>query len=903
MIVGTHRDAEVRRSEDLARLIADIGRDAAQLPLAGLAASEVSVMVTARAEQDTNASLVADLHRITAGNPLFVDGIVRVLIAEGKLGESARLDLGRFKLPENVRGAMRTRLAALPAELVSVLRVASGLGLEFELSVIVRLTQRHSQQLQKLMHEACDSGILAQIADSRHRFTHPLIREALYADVANRDELHGLIAEAIADLYRFDLAPHFAELAHHFRQAGNLEKGIDYSISAGDAAYIAFAYEEAISHWRAAEQLLEQGSDTAEQRAGLLERIGTTMDVVESDLAKRIECLTSALKLYVTMGHREGAARLHARLGQTLSALDINADLAEAVRHYRSAETLLSGKPEGAELAELYISMADSANYLLDYESGLERSARAMEIAERIGNQELWVRAATTHGDHLGFLGRLTEASAIFARAASAASRLGSPKLRARIAMAIANMFVNLWDPCSAREALVSVLETLQKSSFQYCNLAMMLADAAHLGGRLGDLREVASSAPSVSSHWPFLARHLGDWNRAEAACWEIVENVRRSGNRHIVGEMPQWVAEIRLSMGDPRSAQTLLEEALAFRADDPHREMQMRPLLAISLTLSGKLDPAEAELSRCREIIASGEDWRGVAGLLYRAEAMLATARGRHDTAEAAFRTSTDMLRRYAVPFEEAETLYRWGITLSASGERVRAEEKFEDAIEIYRRIGAGQPWIDRVERERHKVPAKTAEPKSEANHLRLEGAYWTVVYEGRLFRLKDSKGVRYLARLLQDPNHEFHVFDLIGAQYESLRANSGWTSADLGDAGVVLDSTAKAAYSSRLEDLTSELEEAESFNDLGRAARARDEMETIANQIAGGFGLGGRARKAASNSERARLAVTKRIKSAIAQIRELDDGLGRHLATAISTGVFCSYKLDPTHLVHWTF
>ena len=162
----------------------------------------------------------------------------------------------------------------------------------------------------------------------------------------------------------------------------------------------------------------------------------------------------------------------------------------------------------------------------------------------------------------------------------------------------------------------------------------------------------------------------------------------------------------------------------------------------------------------------------------------------------------------------------------------------------------------------------------------------------------------MRYLAQLIEKPNRELHVFDLIGAEPSDIgETAAGHTRTTLGDAGVALDSTARLAYSSRLEDLKSELEEAERCNDIGRVARARTEMEAIANHLAGAFGRGGRARKAASNSERARLAVHKRIKAAIEQIRSIDGELGRHLALAISTGNFCCYKLDPARPVNWTF
>src|ERR1700687_3916276 len=46
----------------------------------------------------------------------------------------------------------------------------------------------------------------------------------------------------------------------------------------------------------------------------------------------------------------------------------------------------------------------------------------------------------------------------------------------------------------------------------------------------------------------------------------------------------------------------------------------------------------------------------------------------------------------------------------------------------------------------------------------FRNEGEYWTVGCGGKDFRLKDTKGLGYLAHLLRYPATEFHVLDLVG-------------------------------------------------------------------------------------------------------------------------------------------
>jgi hypothetical protein len=117
------------------------------------------------------------------------------------------------------------------------------------------------------------------------------------------------------------------------------------------------------------------------------------------------------------------------------------------------------------------------------------------------------------------------------------------------------------------------------------------------------------------------------------------------------------------------------------------------------------------------------------------------------------------------------------------------------------------------------------------------------------------------------------------------------------------VLDAKAKAQCKRRLKDLRQELEEAEQFNDLDRAAKAQHEVNAITRQLASAIGLAGRDRKTCSQAERARSAVTKRIKRAIRKIDEAIPSLGRHLSARIKAGYFCSYNPHPDRPVVWKF
>jgi hypothetical protein len=170
-------------------------------------------------------------------------------------------------------------------------------------------------------------------------------------------------------------------------------------------------------------------------------------------------------------------------------------------------------------------------------------------------------------------------------------------------------------------------------------------------------------------------------------------------------------------------------------------------------------------------------------------------------------------------------------------------------------------------------------------------EGEVWALTHAGATFRLKDSLGLQYLARLIADPGREIHVLELAGGRAAGESSPAAET-ADAGDAGELLDEEARDSYRSRLEDLQEELREAESFGDAARAARAREEIEFLGAELSRAVGLGGRARRAGSAAERARSAVQRRIKNALDRIAEASPTLATLLSKQVKTGNFCSYR-----------
>jgi hypothetical protein len=142
-------------------------------------------------------------------------------------------------------------------------------------------------------------------------------------------------------------------------------------------------------------------------------------------------------------------------------------------------------------------------------------------------------------------------------------------------------------------------------------------------------------------------------------------------------------------------------------------------------------------------------------------------------------------------------------------------------------------------------------------------------------------------LARLLAAPGQEISAMDLMGS------TKTG------GLIEETLDGRARRELTERIRELQAEVDEAEAYNDLMRADRAAAEMDRLVDELSAAVGLGGRARTTGSDQERARSAVTQRVRSTIARIALHAPPLARHLSNSVETGTFCVYR--PPEPISW--
>ncbi|HEY8492487.1 MAG TPA: hypothetical protein VIN04_01265, partial [Myxococcota bacterium] len=438
---------------------------------------------------------------------------------------------------------------------------------------------------------------------------------------------------------------------------------------------------------------------------------------------------------------------------------------------------------------------------------------------------------------------------------------------------------------------------------------------------RAVELAELALRTPSQLGLAPVIAwrahgidaRHRGDVEAAAAHFRRGVEAARAAGLAPFARELAVCEALAIGAAGDEEGALAAMEAVLAdaAAADDPVGRVWAANGRTHLLLRAGRVAEARAAFDAAEQA-RKGFSYPYGAMVLARHEAALIALERGWPASCPAWRAAIDAIAAHGELTELALTLRAAAALAQHAGDTESASlllaavppgvhasvsgDLFPDPLEAP--PGAGAPGALRRVRDRlgavsagaaseREPAAGAARPTRATGALLREGDGWTVRFAGRTARVRPMKGIDDLAALLARPDEELHCLQLVGG------------AALEGDAGPLLDDQARRAYQTRIRELQEELEEARAAHDPARAERAEAELDALVEQLSSAFGLGGRQRRTGASAERARSTVAWRVRAAIRRIGEVHPELGRHLANAVRTGTFCSYR--PETPVAW--
>jgi DNA-binding CsgD family transcriptional regulator/tetratricopeptide (TPR) repeat protein len=367
LILVSYRDEQLDRAHPLRLLLGDLAAapGVERLGIEPLSASAVTSLAEARGVDG------ADLHRKTNGNPFFV---TEVLAAGGDT------------TPDTVRDAVLARASGLSASASELLEAVAVSPPDVDLPLLETLAGSAIRSLD----ECLASGMLVS-ADDRISFRHELARLAFEESLSpdRRLVLHRRAVEALAGSPRgLDLA----RLAHHAEAAADPEATLRFAPEAAARAAALGAHREAAAHYDRAARFA--GQLPVRARAELLSK-------------RSYECYLSG-QFAEAIGAQEGALACYRELGDSLREGDSLRSLGrllgfggrteEAEDACREAVSVLEAIEPGRELALAYAALAQRLLNSDDIEAGLAWGRRALELAERLDDEEIVVYALTTIG-------------------------------------------------------------------------------------------------------------------------------------------------------------------------------------------------------------------------------------------------------------------------------------------------------------------------------------------------------------------------------------------------------------------------------------------------------------------------------------------------------------------------
>ena len=274
LIVGAYRETELDRAHPLAKALVDWNRERliTRIVLRRFDAAETGAQLDALLGEHVSDDFAKAVHRETEGNPFFVEEVLKALIEQGSVrresGRWQRCELEQLLIPQSVKEAIGHRLDRVSQECNEVLRVGAILGKVFTFEELSATAKQGDDKLLDALDEAVGAQLVAAVSDESFSFTHDKIREVLYEELnpIRRRRLHRLAAEGLQQ--RPGATQCVVEkLAHHFIQAGDHERGLEYAKKAAHEAERVFAFDEAVAAYGRARDCAEALGLTDEQLA------------------------------------------------------------------------------------------------------------------------------------------------------------------------------------------------------------------------------------------------------------------------------------------------------------------------------------------------------------------------------------------------------------------------------------------------------------------------------------------------------------------------------------------------------------------------------------------------------------------------------------------------------------
>lgn len=886
LILGAYRHDELRHN--VAEMLATIGERAETVRVRGLSAAEVRELLARAADDEVADRWSDDVHARTGGHPFLVRELSHALATQG----------ASDVVPDAAHDLIAGRLGRVSPDCRRLIDAAAVAGNELLPDVLGDVLDLGPSAVASLLSDAVRAGALVE-GDSpgRARFAHDLYRETIYADLPTptRLALHQQIGASLERRVARGGSVFAGEIARHFAAAAAVDgpdRAIRWALEAAESDQVRLAFAEAAGQLARVRAALDDAG-VAVPADNLVDLLVAQADAEgrAGEPGRARQLLRDAHSHAIRLADPErlpavalGLQRLGARFAMPRD---------EVVAFLEDARRAIAGRAPAVE-AEVTASLARQLHHSVPKDRARARplSERALAIARELDDPATLAACLLAHHDILWTPGAGAERVEVAREIVSLAERVGDDERRSEGHLLTANALLESGSPVFRTEldAFLRLEDRFGQPRHDYLALTRRAAMAL-LDGSLDEGERLVHDAAA-------LGERIGEPDTG---------NVRMS-----------QLLEVARARGEPGQLRSTAGMAISWWVGIPsHAHAVAAGLLAEA----GNLDEARRALDTVVELGTWREDrsylWSVFVGGLTVAAARLDD----HDLSRELLQELTPLagacgVNGAVVCFMGSHAHWA-GVAAKTLGRTAEAQDLLLRALKVHQRIGAkaweAETCAELVElgnddastyRDRaaaladqlglmgvaRRVAARAGAAARQADAVCYrEADVWSIAYRGRSTHLRDAKGLHDLAVLLTHPGEDIHVLDLAASAVRGSNSNNP-----------VLDTRARAEFRRRLADLDDDLAEAQAGHDLGRIERVETEREALLTELRRATGQAGKDRGLGpSTVERARKAVTARLRDAIQRIEAAVPDLGAHLDRSIVTGNYCRYQ--PSEPLTW--
>jgi tetratricopeptide (TPR) repeat protein/DNA-binding XRE family transcriptional regulator len=726
LLLGTYRDLEVGHQHPLAGALAELLRErlVTEISLRRLSCLGTAALIGAHFRvEDVSDELRNLVHSRAEGNPFFTEEILKALVEQGAIFPSAtgwdRQAISEIDVPRSVRTVVGQRVARLVPEAQELLRMASVLGQEWDLELLLGTADLDQETVLRYVEAALAAKLLEERRVGRRErfgFVHALIGQALYDDVPRfrLRKLHRQVGETL-ERAQGEQPEAWAELARHFLAAGEEERATHYALRAGDHAASLYGHAEAVQQYEMALALLKEARDLV-GTARTCEKLGAVLSIAgRYDAALKV--LDQAAETFGATGDLEGLGRVTAAIGmahayrgtgkegiarlepvlqlvETHGILPVQGKLRRALLYLLFHSGQYAGLYTSAEqLAHLARAIRDDSllalaqmmrGMALNVDGSVGVAARVKEVmrsteeairlAEAVGDLEILSQSLHNAGYFRALIGEFAPSRRDFQRAGVVAERRADPTWIAFSAT------VGGW---------VAFLEGDWDQARVVCDSAVTMVRQA----------SVPWVTAYVLANRGAICLAEGQWEEASRYLEEACTRAGHSGDLQALRFAAGLLAELEILAGRPAAAQARLVPLLDRPGLEEYNVTAFLPVLAWAHLELGEVvraaDVVEQALRRTRP-----EGLRLVLVEALRVQAMVAVRLEQWQGAERALEEGLSLARSMAYPYAEARLLHLSGRLYTQLGKPEAARERLAAALAIFQRLGAHKD-IQQVERD----------------------------------------------------------------------------------------------------------------------------------------------------------------------------------------------------------